>query len=116
MPLPSAYYRLKMLDLDGTFNYSWIVALSRQGLVQSSGHMTLFPNPCRRLLLASLPPEAAGPSRVTVTGMEGQVLQSFIVDNRSDRIDLDLSTLPAGTFILSVQTEKERYTGRFRKL
>ncbi|MEY3052254.1 MAG: hypothetical protein RLY31_2039 [Bacteroidota bacterium] len=116
MPLPSAYYRLKMLDLDGTFNYSWIVALSRQGLVQSSGHMTLFPNPCRQLLLASLPPEAAGPSRVTVTGMEGQVLQSFIVDNRSDRIDLDLSTLPAGTFILSVQTEKERYTGRFRKL
>ncbi|MEM6772034.1 MAG: HYR domain-containing protein, partial [Bacteroidota bacterium] len=43
-PLPSAYYRLKMIDLDGTFVSSNVVYLENQS-GEDAGAMRVYPNP-----------------------------------------------------------------------
>ncbi|MEM9261510.1 MAG: hypothetical protein AAGA62_17855, partial [Bacteroidota bacterium] len=44
LPLPTAYYRLKMIDLDGTFAYSELVYLENN-LGANAGTLLVYPNP-----------------------------------------------------------------------
>ncbi len=115
-PFPSAYYRLKMLDMDGTYTYSWIIELSRSDFKEQTERVTIYPNPCRSRIHASIPLEQHSPVEVIVSGLDGRTLRSFRVDQQPDGIDLDISNLPPGVFLLSVSTDSKQYSGSFRKL
>jgi len=55
-PLPSAYYRLKMVDLDGSFVYSDLVQVERN-LFSPASEMLVYPNPGNGPFAVSVPTE-----------------------------------------------------------
>lgn len=90
------YYRLKQVDLDGSYQYSQIVAI-RRGI--ELVNLTLWPNPATEKLF------------VKVTGV-GQVMRLRVFDiqgrllSESQQLDrADISSLSSGQYVLEVQSE-----------
>lgn len=90
------YYRLRIVDTDGTFAYSRIVTLFND---EQGGTFSLFPNPVvRELKFSGL---EDGNHNVSVLDALGRmVLQQQISNNGP----LNVSRLPNGTYFLEVRT------------
>ena len=84
------YYRLKQIDFDGTFNYSDVVAIDVEPSIKK---LKIFPNPTAGILNFNLLING----KLTIRNTLGQV----VYQSQAEAIQfLDLSFLPAGTFIL----------------
>lgn len=95
------YYRLKMVDLDGTFAYSDI-----RSIVLAGDGLTLYPNPVTHGKLTLDLADASG-SRVKVYSTTGQeVLRA------SGSRTLDVSQLPSGVYVIRVTTRDGVTTSR----
>lgn len=70
------WYRLKVIDKDGSFSYSGIVLLKQDG----NRSVSLFPNPVKDQLSISLPGASPGKYSIRVTGMEGKMIQQEIIE------------------------------------
>lgn len=96
------YYRLKQTDLDGSFNYSYIVAVDA---TQMPEKIRYYPNPAGN----SLTVETGSTTRKEVylyTSLDEPVA-AFEMEQQTQ---LDLSLLPAGVYILKLKEEtKEQY-------
>ncbi|MFD2936906.1 DUF6923 family protein [Spirosoma flavum] len=91
------YYRLKMVDLDGSYAYSKVVS-DRQSL---EGNMRLFPNPAQSTLTFTSAESIASFWLISSSG-ETVISQSKL---DTSRIDLPLSGLPAGIYVLQTMTK-----------
>lgn len=95
------FYRLKMVDLDGSFKYSGIVKLN------NSDKLTSFsiqnnPTPANgtaRLIIAN---SEKGETFVTINNLAGQALQSYKVlsINGDAQLNLETDKLKAGTYFI----------------
>lgn len=99
------YYRLKQVDLDGTTDYSKVVAVSANGL-----HMAVeprvYPNPINPDSKLVYTAEEAGKLNVTVVNMSGTRIQSksYDVEAGENTITLNLNNnLPKGIYILMTE-------------
>ena len=99
------YYRLKMIDLDGSFEYSSIIVVSLP-CNQIEREIQLFPNPIGKdqnllsLRFFSNKLEA----KVIITDMLGKPIR--IISTSSERgwntMQLDISNLPSGTYFTRI--------------
>ena len=99
------YYRLKMIDLDGSFEYSSIIVVSLP-CNQIEREIQLFPNPIGKdqnllnLRFFSNKLEA----KVIITDMLGKPIR--IISTSSERgwntMNLDISNLPSGTYFTRI--------------
>jgi hypothetical protein len=89
------YYRLKMVDLDGSFGYSPVQNLSFDAAVSISA----YPNPASTSLYIQHQSAAATISLTTIAG--NTVPVSISAEGSRSRIDV--SGIPAGFYILRVQ-------------
>jgi Secretion system C-terminal sorting domain len=106
------YYRLKSVDLDGTFEYSRIIALRRE--LSEVLKLKVFPNPVANYVTVSYP-----------TVGEGSVLRVFDVLGReilkkelavgSNQFGFDSSSFINGTYVISVSTQNKVITSRLIK-
>jgi hypothetical protein len=94
------YYRLRMVDLDGSFAYSRIIA-SRLG--QEVG-IKVFPNPAHTELTFT---SAERITEYKLINASGQLIQRK-ADLLTDREMIVLPSLPVGTYLLHLQTESGR--------
>lgn len=103
-PTNPVLYRLQQVDVDGGFNYSKIVALSRAAAATS---ISLFPNPARDHIFV----EGLGAGHFTITDATGRVVaKGMLNDARRFRIDLP-ATLPMGTYFLHAERgSAQRFT------
>lgn len=92
----TCYYRLKMLDLDGSFSYSRIAVLQRAG----KSELNVFPNPAATFIKiqASSKNSSFG---VKVYGLDGRLIHHTTLKATSQP-RLDISKLPPGTYFLEV--------------
>lgn len=89
-----SYYRLKMIDQDGTFAYSQIRSIR----VDGGDQPLVYPNPVADGEL-TIGPSAPGPHRVEVSNLAGiRVMQLHSGDHRR----LDVRRLATGMYILRV--------------
>lgn len=99
-----AYFRLRMLDVDGSYAYSPVVRLAA-----TCAALTFAPNPTPdRLMVAGLPAERC---RVEVYAATGR---RVAVATGAGQLTLDLTALPAGLYWVSVSTEAGQLLGRSR--
>jgi len=97
------YYRLAQVDLDGKTTRSGIRALNFSGIPTVS--LNAFPNPARDLLHVTLPEPASQQEIIGLVGMDGhKVLQQRVNPGMAAQ-DIDISTLAAGTYLLTYGTE-----------
>ena len=87
------YYRLKQVDQSGTFSYSPIRAV----IIRANGELTVLGNPAAtELTLSGL---VAG-STAELLDARGQLVHKQAVT--TDQIQVDVRTLPAGTYLVRV--------------
>jgi len=105
------YYRLKQVDLDGTFSYSSIVDARLEDV--QADEMTLFPNPVSDVTPVvqyfAAKDFEAGLFIVNAVGQE--VKREKLFFNRGfNRIDLPTDALAAGTYWVSIFWDEGRLT------
>ncbi len=105
----TTYYRLKQIDLDGTFTYSAIVKVT----IAKTAEITLFPNPTREKLNVRLP--ETGEATLRVFNVLGQEVLSRQV-NQTALVEMEIKTLPAGTYQLRVTSGTNQSVHKFIKL
>ncbi len=95
------YYRLKMLDKDGSFKYSKVALVKFSGI----SAFTIYPNPVKGTLTTELFKTQAEKLNVKIIDITGRVLQSKQVQAQSgDNIfQLNTSSLSKGTYLIVVE-------------
>jgi trimeric autotransporter adhesin len=97
------YYRLKMVDGDGTFKYSSIVSIL---LTDMTGRITIIPNPVTQgneITLNFIAP-ANGIVKVKITDNFGRVMMQQVtpVNKGNNNLKLNIDKLPASTYYLHI--------------
>jgi hypothetical protein len=90
-------YRLRQIDLDGKFNYSKIISIENNG---AKGKLIVYPNPVSNALNLNYT-EGGDFQIVNLIG------QQVLVGATQQQIDV--TTLPQGTYFLKVGTEQVKF-------
>jgi hypothetical protein len=100
------YYRLKMVDNDGSHEFSEIRSVRFD--FDAEANFLIYPNPSINEVyvnLSSVSPET-GPATLHIINMNGQLVKKVML-NTSDDIRVDISTLNAGVYnFLALQGEQ----------
>lgn len=101
-----AYYRLKMVDADGSYAYSKIV--SAQLDVDRAAYV--YPNPVSDYVRISLPGYDGAPGTLKLLNASGQVLLSdkFTVKKGETGINLKRARLEDGIYLVQLELDGER--------
>jgi hypothetical protein len=106
------YYRLKMLDQDGSFTYSSIILLKRYG---SGSKLTVFPNPTTQSVNIMMSrASSTGVVTAQLIDLKGTVLQQKQIINTSV-INFDLDRYVPGIYLIRVQVDGEQSVWRVIK-
>ncbi|MFK8057812.1 MAG: T9SS type A sorting domain-containing protein [Saprospiraceae bacterium] len=92
----TSYYRLKMIDLDGTFSYSDIVVASSADVTEG---LQVSPNPVATGAAIQLG-EVSESATIRLVNASGKIVATWA---GSAGVSLDLPSIPAGLYTLSVQ-------------
>ncbi len=109
------YYRLRMVDLDNSYEYSSIVVLNSK---DSEGeYFQLSPNPVNDLIgfdISLLDDESV---RLEVRQISGQLVykENQYLNVGENRVELDGSYLSSGIYLIAVYTQQNIFTERFVK-
>lgn len=100
------YYRLKQVDYDGGFEYSDIITINiDRTKSRSSADIQIYPNPASTTVQISIP-NVEEVTELFFMEISGKVLRSLKinkVDDLSDKIKIDISQWPNGSYILLVK-------------
>ena len=110
------YYRLKMMDLDGKYEYSEVVKIERTSK-RSDDFVRVYPVPTFDKVLVQLELDQVSEVSLTVTDILGRLLftgkQSL--QEGLNEIPLDLTAYTSGTYFLKVDNGVKQYTQRIIK-
>ncbi|MEO8112246.1 MAG: T9SS type A sorting domain-containing protein, partial [Ginsengibacter sp.] len=97
------FYRLKMVDIDGAFTYSKTVAVTNK----FKRGIQVYPNPSKDILHAKIMYDKPKDAVIKVTDLTGRVIQTHSVHlvNGISNMDLDVSTLPAGVYLIKLNED-----------
>ena len=105
------YYRLKQVDLDGTFEYSPLVLVEQRGINSKPFNFAVFPNPVTDGVLTiafgkNLSDETL---MVTVTDLNGKTVWSQSTNKGQElKLDLNNKTFRPGMYLLKIAAGNER--------
>ena len=96
------YYRLKIVDMDGSFNNSNVITVSCKG--ESDFNFELYPNPVNQKLTVRFLNNDAESVKLYMTNSIGQIVYQtkFVELEFSTEIKLDVSNLPEGIYMLNI--------------
>ncbi len=104
-----AYYRLKMVDADGSADYSDVVAM-RNGVV--AGNVRVYPNPAENtLFLEGVDTKAS----YAITDATGREVMASSITAAGTATAIPIAGLPQGIYFLRLTTEQKTETIRFVK-
>ncbi len=102
------YYRLKMVDVNGSFEYSEIKIIRIKNNQQSTIAIQAYPNPVVNQLRVTIPQIWSNKKVVyQVISANGLILQSIQRVNSSQTETLDMANFASGTYIVRVICENE---------
>ncbi|MGB1217160.1 MAG: T9SS type A sorting domain-containing protein, partial [Saprospiraceae bacterium] len=98
-PLAISYYRLKMVDFDGTYEYSDVISIRRKG--KSIGFVNIAPIPTKSSLNISF--EIQENTQLSITNMAGQVVRTMELTNENNgTLNLDVSQYAEGVYFMTL--------------
>jgi len=103
------YYRLKIIDKDGSFSYSKIVSLQPDGIDKA---LILYPNPAHTSAIVQFTAATAKKYTVAVTAADGKVLRriNIAASAGSNRVVIDVHDLPQATYLVNITGNKDSKT------
>ena len=99
------YYRLKMIDLDGSYKYSKVVSAETD--CQGHGEMKIYPNPTTKDngILNIKFYSGRAEAQINILGRTVKSL-SLEVEREWNTLTLDISDLPSGTYNVQITGDK----------
>lgn len=106
------FYRLRMVDLDGKFVYSKIIAVKIDG---DNISLLMFPNPANDILFLQLSGvnENAVIQIIDINGRK--IKQAKVALNGSTSFSVDIRNLPKGTYSLLLREKEKMWVRKFIK-
>lgn len=98
----TSYYRLKMVDKDGTFEYSDIID---ESLTATSQKLTIWPNPVVNQTASVKFKELSAKASLKVVDITGKTVYSLALKAGDQTANLDLSKLIKGQYVLLLESE-----------
>ncbi len=92
------FYRLKMMDTDGSFEYSEIVSVK---MSCNDTEVSIFPNPVGSVLFFQSHQVLPEPALAQFYSLEGRLMKSVMLTSWQDAVDL--SELAKGLYILKIE-------------
>lgn len=99
-PFVKSFYRLRQVDLDGKESFSSIVSVSQK----SKGGISIAPNPTSDKVVVNLNQNVLANSTVTAVLYDLAGKKVLTQNAAVGTFELDLSNVPKGTYILTVQS------------
>ena len=106
----TAYYRLKMINKDGSYTYSFIVLVKRS----TNDVLTIYPNPAKDVITISHAAAQAN-QRIDLLSIEGKTIQSLQVIAGSTQTSFNIDFLQPGLYLLKYSNGKEYQTIKLKK-
>jgi len=104
-PTGLSYYRLDQTDLDGRTTSSEIISLERlETYITENFNMRAYPNPAIDELTVKFDSAPEEAMQIQVYDLMGRMLQTHSIQVGQQKLHIDLANLPAGVYILSLQT------------
>ncbi len=103
------YYRLKQVDLDGTTQYSAIVAVE---MTTNQLGLSLYPNPAKSKLNVYTN-AFVGEGKYSIFNAQGKMVLNGKISNAQSVTSLDVSNLSAGLYFITVSSKNVSATSRF---
>lgn len=100
--LPSqaiVYYRLKMIDIDGSFRNSKTVVVK---LNSNFSNAIVYPNPTMGLLNIKLTDAITSNTNIKVTDITGRLVMQQKIAKGQLSIDMDVHSLPSGRYFIKI--------------
>jgi hypothetical protein len=113
----SQYYRLKMVDLDGSFTIASVVTLEGKN---KNGRLTLFPSPTNQTLHLSYEAKNT-PSEWRIMDTLGKIVKQSLASVKAQNTEgvfseiVDVSALPNGLYTVQLIQKNEVNVARFVK-
>lgn len=113
-PSAMAYYRLKMVDLDGSFEYSRVISLIQKN--KQLELMSIYPVPTRSIVNVQYRSKDNSPLELKLRDMMGNVLYIHHLESKGEHVyPLDLSTFPKGIYFVELSNGMELLMNRVVK-
>ena len=104
--LPSGsigYYRLKMIDIDGTHKYGKTIAVR---LNNDFSNALVYPNPTMSQLQVKLITPLASNTMIVITDISGRTVKQQRLVKGQYSIDLNVQSLPAGRYLIKINDQQ----------
>jgi hypothetical protein len=108
----NVFYRLKMLDIDGKFTYSKVVAVR---LFNASGRL-VFPNPSTTELTIKLQQSLIENTVVKISDIAGRVMLEKKIVAGQNSIPVNIRSLAAGKYFVTIQNIEDIIQESFIKV
>lgn len=105
------YYRLKMVDTDGSTAYSNTIAIQPQ---RQSINIRVFPNPVTDRMVIDPGSNRIAPSGIQLVSTTGTLIPAIFIQ-KGNTYECNTRQLPPGTYVLRVQTENGTFTSMIKK-
>jgi ELWxxDGT repeat protein len=111
---PILYYRLRLVENNGSYKYSNIVKID---LNNAAFSVTLSPNPVSNTAYVTVNGARKGKLQIDVIDLSGRVIRQLnkAVDNRVIQIPVDVSGLAPGSYLLRIINENNTKVQPFIK-
>jgi hypothetical protein len=110
------YYRLRLINKDGTFQYS-AIQLVKEEDYEAQLKLALYPNPVQNSLVAALP-EGWNQQEVVLElySGSGQLLRTKVEKRAALTIAVDLTSFSPGWYVVKASNGKSSIQGRIVKM
>lgn len=109
-PLSISYYRLRQIDFDGKETLSKVVSVSQN----QKGQVRISPNPATDKVNITLPDnDRLESTTVTIYDLTGR--QVLTQKTTANTVELDLSTLAKGSYLVKIDTNNSIYTEKITR-
>jgi len=111
------YYRLKMYDINGKFNYSKIIAIKLNGAM-STESFSVYPNPFINDIKVKLTSQEDVMATFRILSFDGkEVLSRKVSVQKGENIVVlkDFGTIALGNYILEVTTATDKFINKIMK-
>jgi len=114
-PLPMSYYRLKLLDFDGKYEYSKVVSVERK--LEAFGVVSVYPIPAENKATLKLNVPESSNLTISVADANGRVLQitDMEIGKGQNEVEVDLTGLASGTYFVKIDNGLEVLSERIIK-
>ena len=108
------FYRLKLVDKDGRFEYSATTNVRSEGKKLSVSGM--YPNPVRNILKINLQAELNLSTQIQITDAAGKTVfsQSFSVQKGQSTIQIDAQKFHSGLYMLQLKSSNGEVSGKYK--